>query len=42
MTSEWLFVSFGIPAIIAIIAYVAVRLHEWDLDRKHKHRKPGE
>ncbi len=44
MTPEWLFVSFGMPAIIAIIAYIAVRLHEWDLDRrqKHKHRQPGE
>ncbi|WP_280952610.1 hypothetical protein [Neorhizobium alkalisoli] len=42
MTGEWLFVSFGLPAIIAVIAYTAVRLHEWDLDRKHKHRHPGE
>jgi len=42
MTGEWLFVSFGLPAIIAVIAYTAVRLHEWDLDRKHKNRHPGE
>jgi hypothetical protein len=27
---------------IVLIAYTAVRLHERDLDRKHKHRQPGE
>ncbi|WP_046668261.1 hypothetical protein [Neorhizobium galegae] len=42
MTAEWLFVSFGMPAIIGIVAYTAYRLHEWDLDRKHKPRQPGE
>jgi hypothetical protein len=42
MTAEWLFVSFGMPAIIGIVAYTAFRLHEWDLDRKHKPRQPGE
>lgn len=42
MTAEWLFASFGMPAIIAIVAYTAVRLHEWDLDRKHRHHQPGE
>ncbi len=42
MTAGWLFISLGLPAIIATIAYTAVRLHEWDLDRKHKHRQPGE
>lgn len=42
MTPEWLFVSFGMPLIIGVIAYAAYRLHEWDLDRKHKHRQPGE
>lgn len=42
MTPEWLFVSFGMPAIIGIIAYVAMRLHEWDLDRKHRNRHPDE
>ncbi len=29
-------------AIIGIIAYIAMRLHEWDLDRKHRNRHPGE
>ena len=38
----WLFYSVGLPAIIVLIAYVAMRLHEWDLDRKHKNRHPGE
>lgn len=42
MTAGWIFVSFGMPAIIAAVAYTAVRLHEWDLDRKHKRRQPGE
>ncbi len=42
MTAEWLFVSFRMPTTIAIVAYIAVRLHEWDLDRKHKPRQPGE
>lgn len=38
----WLFYSVGMPAIIVLIAYIAMRLHERDLDRKHKHRQPGE
>ncbi|WP_264319352.1 hypothetical protein [Rhizobium terrae] len=38
----WLFYSVGMPAIIVLIGYIAVRLHEWDLDRKHKHRQLGE
>jgi uncharacterized membrane protein YciS (DUF1049 family) len=43
MTAELLFVSFGMPAIIGILAYIAMRLHEWDLDRKIKRRQhPGE
>jgi hypothetical protein len=43
MTGEWLFVSFGMPAIIAVVAYTAYRLHEWDLDRKIRNRRqPGE
>lgn len=41
MTAEWLFASFGIPAILAIFAYSAYRLHEWDPDRKIKRRKAG-
>ncbi|MEB2845623.1 hypothetical protein GAO09_22205 [Rhizobiales bacterium RZME27] len=41
MTSEWLFISFGMPAIIAVIAYVAVRLHEWDLDRSTSTATPA-
>lgn len=39
MTEEWLFVSFGMPAIIGIVAYIAMRLHERDLDRKIKRRR---
>ncbi|MGF9692217.1 hypothetical protein AAIH46_05330 [Rhizobium sp. 0TCS1.26] len=42
MMEEWLFISFGIPAIIAVVAYTAVRLYEWDFARRHKHRHPGE
>ncbi|WP_281408198.1 hypothetical protein [Rhizobium sp. FY34] len=42
MIGDWLFISFGIPAIIALCAYMAVRLYERDLDRKQKLRQPGE
>ncbi|WP_280114028.1 hypothetical protein [Neorhizobium vignae] len=38
----WFFYSVVLPAVIVLIGYIAVRLHEWDLDRKHKPRQPGE
>ncbi len=43
----WTFYNFGVPTIIAIVAYIAYRLHEWDLDRRIKrrearHHHPGE
>lgn len=38
----WTFFNVVIPTIIVVMAYIAYRLHEWDLDRKHKHRQPGE
>jgi hypothetical protein len=37
---SWFFVSIGLPAIIVLVGYVAMRLHEWDLNRSHT--KPGE
>jgi hypothetical protein len=42
MTSSFLLFSLGLQVTIVLIAYAAVRLHEWDLDRKRKHRQPGE
>ena len=33
------YVLFGIPALALGLAYLAMRLHEWDLDR---HQPPGE
>ena len=33
------YVIFGIPAIVLTLAYGAMRLHEWDLDRR---QPPGE
>lgn len=38
----WFYYSIVLPTIIVLMGYVALRLHEWDLDRKHKHRPPGE
>jgi hypothetical protein len=38
----WFYYSVVLPAVIVLIGYIAVRLHEWDLDRKHKPRQPGE
>ncbi|WJR65542.1 hypothetical protein QTA58_15005 [Neorhizobium sp. CSC1952] len=38
----WFLYSVVLPAVIVLIGYIAVRLHEWDLDRKHKNRQPGE
>ena len=31
-----------VPTVIVGTAYIAYRLREWDLDRKHRHRQPGE
>jgi hypothetical protein len=42
MTSSFLLFSLGLQVTIVVIAYSAMRLHEWDLDRKHKQRQPGE
>ncbi len=39
-TGGLLFISFGLPAIIGIIAYAAVLLHEREW-RKHR-SEPGE
>jgi len=39
MTWMDIYVIFGIPAIVLTLAYGAVRLNEWDLDRRHP---PGE
>jgi hypothetical protein len=33
------YVIFGIPAIVVTLAYAAVRLNEWNIDR---HRPPAE
>ena len=33
MTWTDAYVIFGIPAIVVTLAYIAVRLHEWDLKR---------
>jgi len=38
----WFYYSVVLPAAIVLIAYIAMRLHEWDLDRKRKPRQPGE
>ncbi|CAN7455126.1 hypothetical protein [Neorhizobium sp. LjRoot104] len=38
----WFYYSVVLPAVIVLIAYIAMRLHEWDLDRRHKKRQPGE
>lgn len=37
----WFYYSVVLPTIIVLIGYVALRLHEWDLDRKHKRRQPS-
>lgn len=42
MTADLYFISLGMPALIVIAAYTAVRIYERDFDRKHKHRQPGE
>jgi hypothetical protein len=42
MTDFWFYYSIVLPAIIISVAYIAMRLHERDLDRKQKHRQPGE
>jgi hypothetical protein len=40
----WFFYSIVLPAGIVVLGFVAAQLHEWDLDRrqKHKNRHPGE
>lgn len=38
----WDLYNFGIPTVLMLLGYIAVRLHEWDLDRKHGHPPPGE
>ncbi|MET3588260.1 hypothetical protein ABID21_004395 [Pseudorhizobium tarimense] len=37
----WFFYSIVLPSIIVMLGYLALRLHEWDLDRKNKHRQLG-
>ncbi len=40
--NEFWFLAFVItPAFVVIVGYIAVRLHEWDLDRKRTSREPG-
>ena len=34
MTAMDVYVIFGIPAVVVALAYAAVRLNEWDLDRR--------
>jgi hypothetical protein len=40
----WILYGIVLPAIILIVAYIAMRYHEWDLDRKIRRRQqhPGE
>jgi hypothetical protein len=41
----WTFYGVVLPATIVVLAYIAMRLHEWDLDRKLRERRrqhPGE
>jgi hypothetical protein len=39
-TLVWL--SLALQVTVVLIAVIAGRLHEWDLDRKHRHHHPGE
>ncbi|WP_272955606.1 hypothetical protein [Affinirhizobium pseudoryzae] len=38
----WFYYSFVLPGVIVLIAYIGMRLHERDLDRKHRQHQPGE
>lgn len=40
MTADWLFITFGIPAIAIVIAYIAMRANERAARRLD--RPPGE
>ena len=40
MNELWVFSYIILPLLIGIGGYVAVRLHERDLDRRHKHHNP--
>lgn len=41
MTDPYFLLAFVItPAIVVLLGYVAVRLHEWDLNRKRADRGP--
>jgi hypothetical protein len=38
--SDWTFAFVVTPAIVVLLGYIAMRLHQWDI-RRH-HREPGE
>ena len=41
MNEYAIFAFVVMPLAVVILGYVAVRLHEWDLDRKQARREPS-
>jgi hypothetical protein len=35
MTAQILFVTIGMPALVVVCAWIAVKIHEWDLKRTY-------
>ncbi|WP_454851719.1 hypothetical protein [Rhizobium binxianense] len=40
--STWTLAFVVTPAIVVVLGYIAMRLHEWDLKRHRQQTKPGE
>lgn len=38
----WTLAFVVTPIVVVLIGVAAVALHEWDINRKHKNRQPGE